>query len=212
MNQKREKGPLRGVYLITNTELQQQFSHAELARQAVEAGVRLVQYRDKQASGHEALAQVREITKVTRSSNTLCIVNDRCDWALAGGADGVHLGQEDLPAAPARRVLGDDTMIGRTAATLEEALQAEEDGADYVALGHIFPTDTKKKEYAPRGVEMLREVCRKVSLPVVAIGGITLENAPEVIAAGADCIAVCSAVCSANHPAREAKKFVDLFA
>lgn len=202
---------LRGVYLITNTEIQDRFSHAQLARQAVEAGVRLVQYRDKQADGKTALRDIQEMESFTAPADTACIVNDRVDLALAGGADGVHLGQEDLPIGPAREIMGAQHIIGRTTSTLEEARQAEQEGADYVALGHIFETGTKQKDYPPRGLEMLGEVCRAVSIPVVAIGGITLENAPRVIEAGADCIAICSAICKAERPAREARKFVDLF-
>lgn len=202
---------LRGVYLITDTNIQQRYSHEELAEQAVEAGVKIIQYRDKQAPASEALMQVKAITVITRPSDSLFIVNDRPDIALAGEADGVHLGQEDLPISVARKIMGSDHIIGGTSSTVEEAVMVQQTGADYVALGHIFETATKKKDYPPRGLETLDLVCNAVTIPVVAIGGITLENAPEVIDAGADIIAVSSAICCAKDPYRQASKFVDLF-
>lgn len=205
------KEELSGVYLITDTYIQQRFSHIALARQAEEAGVRMIQYRDKQATGREALADIETVTSKLKDSQLSFIVNDRTDYALAGGADGVHLGQDDLPVAAARSLLGDEKIIGGTSSTVEEALQVEEQGADYVAVGHIFETETKKKDYPPRGLETLQKVCEAVSVPVVAIGGITLLNAPSVIRAGADIIAVSSAICGAEDPCRKAEEFVHLF-
>lgn len=202
---------LRGLYLITDTTIQQRFTHQQLARQALEAGVQMIQYRDKKKSGREILSEVRDIAELTADEEIKFIVNDRADFALSGNADGVHLGQDDLPISAAREILGNDKIIGGTSSTPEEALQVEQEGADYVALGHIFETTTKKKEYPPRGLETLREVCSAVSIPVVAIGGITLENAPRVIEAGADIIAVSSAICTAEDPVQQARKFVDLF-
>lgn len=202
---------LHGVYLITDAEIQQQFTHVELAEQAVEAGVQLIQYRTKKTGGRQALKEIRAIADRTGPSRTVFVVNDRPDYALAGGADGVHLGQNDLPIPAARKLLGKEKVIGGTSSTVEEALQVEQDGADYVALGHIFETATKKKAYPPRGLDLLRKVCDAVSIPVVAIGGITLQNAPVVIEAGADIIAVSSAICAAENPRRQAEKFVGLF-
>lgn len=206
------KQDLSGVYLITDTNIQRRFSHMALAEQAQKAGVRLIQYRDKQATGREALADIEAMVSKLRDSRASFIVNDRTDYALAGGADGVHLGQDDLPIAAARSLLGSGKIIGGSSSTVEEALQVERQGADYVAVGHIFETDTKQKEYPPRGLETLRKVCGTVDIPVVAIGGITLENAPDVIGAGADIIAVSSAICTAGDPFQKAKEFVRLFA
>lgn len=202
---------LSGVYLITDTSIQSRFTHLELTKMAVEAGVQLVQYRDKKATARQALAEIEEISKITREAETKLIVNDRADLALAGGADGVHLGQEDLPITAARSVLGEEKLIGGTSSTREVALQVQENGADYVALGHIFETNTKQKGYPPRGLDILREVADAVSIPLVAIGGITLRNAPRVIEAGADIIALSSAICAVNDPLKAAKKFVALF-
>lgn len=202
---------LSGVYLITDTHIQQRFSHIALAEQAQKAGVKMIQYRNKQATGREALADIEVIAANMKESQVSFIVNDRPDYALAGGADGVHLGQDDLPIEAVRSLLGDKKIIGGTSSTVEEALEVEQRGADYVALGHIFETETKQKDYPPRGLETLQEVCDAVSIPVVAIGGINLLNAPSVIGAGADMIAVSSAICTAEDPFRKAKEFVRLF-
>lgn len=170
----------------------------------------MIQFRDKELTAGEALSHVRTMAEMTAGSGTDFIVNDRPDLALAGGADGVHLGQNDLPIPVARRLL-DGMIVGGTSSTVEEAVEVEREGADYVALGHIFKTRTKQKPYAPRGLDILKQVSRAVSIPVVAIGGITLENAPRVIEAGADMIAVSSAICKADDPGEAAVKLVDLF-
>jgi thiamine-phosphate pyrophosphorylase len=128
------------------------------------------------------------------------IVNDRCDVALAVGADGVHLGQEDLPLAEARAFLGREKLIGISTHNLAQALEAEAGGADYIGLGPIFPTPTKEKPDPVVGVAGLREVRARVRIPIVAIGGITARNAAEVMAAGADAVAVVSAVLAAADP------------
>lgn len=205
------KEKISGVYVITDIYIQQRFTHQELAKQAQEAGVRMIQYRDKEATGRQALAEIEAVCQILKGSQTSFIINDRADYALAGGADGVHLGQDDLPIKAARKLMGDEKIIGGTSSTVEKALRVEQQGADYVALGHIFPTQTKQKDYPPRGLDTLQEVCEAVSIPVVAIGGITLENAPDVIDAGADIIAVSSAICAADNPFRKAKEFVSLF-
>lgn len=205
------KDNLSGVYLITDTRIQQRFSHRELAEQARDAGVRLIQYRNKQATGREALTDIKTIVSDLKGSQVSFIVNDRADFAMAGGADGVHLGQDDLPVEAARSLMGNEKIIGGSSSTVHEAREMERHGADYVALGHIFETETKKKEYPPRGLDMLRKVCDAVSIPVVAIGGITLENAPKVLQAGADIIALSSAICTAEDPFHKAKEFVRLF-
>jgi thiamine-phosphate pyrophosphorylase len=202
---------LQGVYLITDTQIQDQYSHVELADIAFKAGVQLVQYRDEQVTDRQARQEVQAIAALDSKEDSLLIVNDRMDLAMAGGADGVHLGQDDLPIPVARELLGDEMVIGGTSSNLEEAKAVEEAGADYVALGHIYETSTKQKEYAPRGLSTLRQVEQEVSVPLVAIGGITHNRAPEVIAAGADMLAVSSAICASAEPCKAASKFVDLF-
>lgn len=202
---------LKGIYLITDTETQSAYSHLELADAAFQAGVQMVQYRGKTDTDRQALHTIRQIAALESKKESLLMVNDRPDLAKVGEADGVHLGQGDLPIPTARKILGQEMIIGGTASNLEEARQVEADEADYVALGHIFPTSTKQKEYKPRGLEMLQEVQQAISIPLVAIGGITLQNAPDVIAAGADILAVSSAICQAEVPFSAARQLVRLF-
>lgn len=202
---------LKGVYLVTDTEKQQRFSHTELAEMGVRAGVRLIQYRDKNATPRHALEEIRKISQITSGTESLFIVNDRPDLAMAGDADGVHLGQDDLPIPAARDIMGTTMMIGGSSSTVEEAMQVERDGVDYVAFGHVFETGTKQKDYPPRGLEVLEEVANEVTIPLVAIGGITIGNALRVLEAGADIIAVSSAVCGSRDPEKAARELVDLF-
>ena len=129
------------------------------------------------------------------------IVNDRCDVAVAVGADGVHLGQDDAPLADARGIVGPGKLIGISTHNLEQAIAAERGGADYIGFGPVFQTTTKEHPDPVVGVEGLREVRRSIRIPIVAIGGITAKNAADVRAAGADCCAVVSAVLSAPDPA-----------
>ncbi|MDX1637976.1 MAG: thiamine phosphate synthase, partial [Balneolaceae bacterium] len=148
---------LHGVYLVTDTTIQDRFTNVQLARMAIEAGVQMIQYRNKQGTAREAIAEIREIAEITSGTHTTFIVNDRGDLALAGNADGVHLGQDDLPIPAARAILGENIIIGGTSSTPEEALQVQQAGADYVALGHIFETTTKRKGYPPRGLDTLNK-------------------------------------------------------
>lgn len=201
----------QGIYLITDTQMQDRYSHVALADAAYRAGVKMVQYRAKDIPDRKALKQIRAITELESKKEHLLIVNDRSDLAKAGRADGVHLGQDDLPLSAARKVLGNEPVIGGTASNLKEARQVSDAGADYVALGHIFETSTKQKDYEPRGLDTLRQVRADISGPLVAIGGITLKNAPEVINAGADILAVSSAICTADDPQFAARTLVTLF-
>jgi thiamine-phosphate pyrophosphorylase len=180
----------------------------ELAAMALEGGAGMVQLRRKNASGRELYEWAIRIQALCRSHDALFIVNDRIDIAGAMQADGVHLGQQDLPAAAARRILGPDAVIGVSASCVSEALQAREDGASYVGLGHIFPTGSKEKPLPPIGTAVIGEVAKAAGLPVVAIGGIGLEQVPKVMAAGASGIAVISAVTAAEDPAAVTRELV----
>lgn len=162
--------------------------------------------------------EARELMKIGSEIRQLCdeygarlIINDRIDLAYATDAQGVHLGQQDLPISIARNILGDQKIIGGSASTLKEAQALEAGGVDYIGFGHIYNTTTKQKNYAPRGIETLREVVRKVSLPVFAIGGITLENAGEVAETGVAGVAVSSALYSENEPINAARELATLF-
>uniref|UniRef100_A0A7C2EIY3 Thiamine-phosphate synthase n=1 Tax=Ammonifex degensii TaxID=42838 RepID=A0A7C2EIY3_9THEO len=175
----------------------------DVAREAIRGGAQIIQLREKELPARDFLASARALREVTAKAGVPLIINDRADIAAAVGADGVHLGQEDLPPAAARRLLGERAIIGVSTHSVSEALRAEKEGADYIGFGPVFPTKTKP-ECAARGVEALKEVLGQVRLPVVAIGGITPANLPQVLGAGARRVAVVSAVAGAANVAAEA--------
>ncbi|MBM4430478.1 MAG: thiamine phosphate synthase, partial [Chloroflexi bacterium] len=181
------------LYVLTDAGLSRGRSHLQVVRAAIEGGATAIQYREKQASTRCQLEEALALRRLTREAGVPFIVNDRLDVALAAEADGLHVGQDDLPATIARRWMGRDKILGVSATNLQEALQAEQDGADYLGAGPVFATPTKADAAPPMGVEGLAEICRRVSIPVVAIGGINAENAAAVIKAGADGVAVISA-------------------
>jgi thiamine-phosphate pyrophosphorylase len=199
---------LRGYYFITEAALSRAGNRHDVAS-AVAAGVRVVQYRQKQGQTRDLVAEARQLRELCR--RTLFLVNDRVDLALEVGADGVHLGQEDLPYSEARKILGPDKIIGVTVHNLAEALAAQAWGADYLGVSPIFTTATKADAGPPAGVLLLAEIRRRVSLPLVAIGGITLANAPAVIGAGADAVCAISAVVAKTDVRAEIEKFQGLF-
>jgi len=163
---------------------------------ALRAGVVWIQYREKEKSRREMYREALRLRELTLEHNATFVVNDHADIALAVEADGVHLGQEDLPLAEARRILG-ERIIGISTHSLSEALDAAAGGADYIGFGPVFPTITKNAG-EPKGVEMVREIKRHVKIPLIAIGGISLENLPIVLEAGADAVAVASAILKGN--------------
>jgi len=188
---------IAGVYLILDTESLKGRDGLEVTRIATRAGAHVVQLRDKTLPRGELLTLAENVRKVCAESGALFIVNDYLDVALASGADGLHVGQGDLPVAAARGLLPADKIVGCSAAVVEEAVRAREDGADYVAVGSIYESPSKSGTRLA-GLETLREVRHRVSLPLVAIGGINEENAAEVMEAGADAVAVISAVLGAG--------------
>jgi thiamine-phosphate pyrophosphorylase len=153
----------------------------------------VLQLRLKRTGAREAVGVAREVVALCRAEGVPCIINDRVDWALLSGADGAHVGQEDLPVEEARRLLGPGRLLGATVRNLEELLRARQAGADHVGLGPVFPTSTKQVPAAPLGLEGLAAVCAQAPLPVVAIAGIHGGNIADVAAAGAHCAAVVSA-------------------
>jgi thiamine-phosphate pyrophosphorylase len=171
-----------------------------LAEDALRGGAAMIQLRHKTASGSQLFSWAVEIRKRCHHYQALCIINDRVDIALASKADGVHLGQQDMPARAARKLLGEMRIIGVSASSPEEALQAEQDGANYIGFGHIYPTSSKLKNFLPLGPEILQKTAALVSLPIIAIGGINKENAASLISFGASGIAVISAVSRADDP------------
>jgi thiamine-phosphate pyrophosphorylase len=171
-------------------------SEAEAARQVIQGGARVIQLRDKHRSKRELLPVARELKQICAETGVLFIVNDYVDLALATDADGVHLGQNDLPVHLAREIMSLDKIIGCSARTVELALKAEEEGADYIGVGSIYSSPTKPGAEVI-GLGRLHQIKEAVSLPIVALGGINESNISEVIKAGADCVAVIDAVLNA---------------
>ena len=167
----------------------------DMTKEVLDAGVKWVQYRDKESDRYTLFETATRLRELTRQAGACFVMNDYPDIAAAVEADGVHLGQEDMPLAEARRVLGKGKVIGISTHSIEEALEAERAGADYIGFGPIFTTDTKDAG-SPRGTDLLVLVRQKVSIPVVAIGGITPDGLPIVMKAGAQAVAVASAILS----------------
>jgi thiamine-phosphate pyrophosphorylase len=199
---------IRGYYFITDAGLSRAGNLHDV-KNALAAGVKIVQYRDKREDSRGFFQEALRLRKLCRGITFL--VNDRVDIALAVGADGVHLGQQDLPYAAARRLLGRKRIIGLSVNGLQQAKEAERLGADYLGVGPIFSTRTKEDAGLPTGVGLIRQIKKNVALPLAAIGGINLENAPEVIASGADCICAVSAVVAAADSKKAMRKFQALF-
>lgn len=189
-----------GLYLITGTYPELGRGHMDIARAALEGGADTLQIREKDAGRPEVLRIALEMRDLLDKSGSECLllVNDLIDVAIESQADGVHVGQEDLDAGAARSMCGPAMLLGVSASSVEEAKKAEEEGADYLGVGPIFATPTKPDAGAPIGLEGLREIRETVELPLVAIGGINEDNAGWVFEAGADGIAVISAVATAK--------------
>jgi thiamine-phosphate pyrophosphorylase len=193
--------PIGRLHLITNATLQQRWSHLELARLAVTAGADVVQYREKSAPTRRMLEEALAIQQACRRKGVKLIVNDRVDVALAADASGVHLGDEDLPIALARGLLGPHRIIGSSADSAAEANARRADGADYAGIGPIFPTGSKSDAGAVLGLDRLRTEVQAAEIPLIAIGGITQENVASVMAKGVHGVAILSAFCCADDPA-----------
>jgi len=185
------------LYPITDTRLSG-LTHAEQVERLAAGGATIVQLREKLASPREFYDAAREAMRVARALGVRLIINDRVDIALAVGADGVHLGQDDLPPQRARELVGPDRIVGYSTHNVEQALEANSTPVDYLAIGPIFQTTTKEKADPVVGLEMIRELKSRLTKPLVAIGGITLETAPAVINAGADSVAVISDLYAGN--------------
>jgi thiamine-phosphate diphosphorylase len=181
------------LYAITDTELSN-CTHVEIVERLLAGGARLIQLRDKEASAREMFEAAQACVKLTRAAGATLLINDRVDIALATDADGVHLGQDDLTVAEARALLGPQKIIGVSTHSLAQVEAALVTSANYIAVGPIFPTTTKANPDPVVGLELLRQARTLTSLPLVAIGGITLDTAAEVVGAGADSVAVISAL------------------
>ena len=173
----------------------------------MESGVRWVQYREKKKTKREMLSEALMIREISKKFDACFIVNDHADIALAADADGVHLGQDDLPLGEARKIMG-NRIIGISTHNLSEALEAERGGADYIGFGAVFHTSTKEAG-APKGVDALKHIKDSVGIPVIAIGGIKADNALSVFASGCDGIAISSGLLEGNIP-ENAKRFLSI--
>ena len=188
------------LHVITDTTLQSQFTHAELAELVIEGGADTVQFRQKQGTTRELIAVAQSMQAICEQHKVPLIVNDRADIALAVGATGTHFGQDDMPVSIGRRILPTETIIGASARTEEKILEAITEGADYIGFGPIYGTTSKPDAEMAKGLERLRRMCDIAACPVIAIGGITVQTAADVIRAGAHGIAVISAVCVHSEP------------
>jgi thiamine-phosphate pyrophosphorylase len=181
---------------------------AETARKLIGAGVEVLQYRAKKAPAKEMLASARELAGGARAGGARFFVNDRPDVAYLAGADGVHVGQDDLGVEEVRRVVGPDAWVGLSTHNIEQVEKALRSSADYIAVGPIFATTSKANPDAVVGLELIRRARRLTERPIVAIGGITLERARGVIEAGADSVAVISDVLGAENPADRVRQYL----
>jgi thiamine-phosphate pyrophosphorylase len=198
------------LYLVTDRELMRAPSLESAVEQAVAGGATLVQLREKTASSREFYDTAVRIKAITDARGVPLIINDRVDIALAIDAAGVHVGQEDIPAADVRRILGPDKLLGVSAATLAEALRAQEDGADYLGVGAMYSTGTKADANFTT-LDELKRIRAAVGLPIVAIGGINKSRVPDFAGTGIDGLAVVSAVISAPDIAKAARELKALF-
>jgi len=200
---------LPGLYVIIDTKaLIKGRSHIDVASQAIQGGAKTIQLRDKLQSKKELLPIAQQLKNLCAGHDVLFIVNDYLDLALATDADGLHLGQNDLPLAVVRRLLPTDKILGCSTTTVNQAINAESEGADYIAIGSIYPT-TSKEAVEIVGLDRLRQIRQAVTLPLVAIGGITKDNVAEVMAAGADSVAVISAIVQAKDVEEAAREIAE---
>ena len=188
------------LHVITDTTLQSQYTHAQLAELAIAGGADTVQFRQKIGTTRELVRTAQEMQAICAQNGVPLIINDRADIALAVGAKGVHFGQDDMPVTIGRRILPAETIIGASARTEEKILAAISEGADYIGFGPIYGTTSKRDAETAKGLARLRRMCEIAACPVIAIGGITIDTAAEVIRAGAHGIAVISAVCAHPEP------------
>lgn len=200
-----------GIYLITDRDILKGRDLIKSLEEAISGGVTLVQLREKNATSLEFYKLAVEVRKTTLEHNIPLIINDRLDIAIAVDADGVHLGQEDLPVFVARKIWGQDKIIGASTANLKEALKAQEEGANYIGVGALFPTDTKINTRKVT-LDEIKNIKQKVSIPVVGIGGINEDNIKSVADTGVDGVALVSAILDGNNIAERARKlYKDFF-
>jgi thiamine-phosphate pyrophosphorylase len=195
-------------YLVTYSSVSRNGTFSDV-KNAVDAGCKIIQYREKNKSTREMVKEAKKLKQICEGK-AIFLVNDRIDVALAVGADGVHIGQNDLSVEDARQLLGSDKIVGLTVHNVKEALEAEEMGADYVGLAPIYNTDTKANSGISCGVEMISKVRKNIGLPIVAVGGINKKNVKEVILKGADGVVSVSAVLGSDDVKKEVGDFIKI--
>ena len=187
------------LYLVTDRSLARGRSSLEVVKAAINGGVSCVQLREKECSTREFIAEALALKETLQQYGVPLLINDRVDVALAVEADGVHLGQSDMKIADARRILKPHMIVGISAESVADAEQAEKEGADYIGISPVFATGSKTDTALPLGLEGVQQIREKVKVPLVGIGGINVNNGADVIAQGADGIAVVSAIVSADN-------------
>jgi len=196
------------VYLVTDTDMCPRENLLTVVGEAIRGGVTTVQLREKDISTREFYAEALALKKLCGENNVPLIINDRVDIALAVDADGIHIGQSDMPIAVARRILGENKIIGLSAGNVTEALEAVRGGADYLGVGAVFHTATKK-DAKDVGIDMLRRVRAAAPIPIVGIGGINTENIDKLFGIGIDGVAVVSCIMASENPYAAAKTLSD---
>lgn len=214
MTQRSKMKSIGRLHVLTDFHFQQGLSHAQLAEKAIAGGADTIQFREKYAPVRHTLYSAERTAAVCHREGVLLIVDDRLDVAQAAGAGGLHLGQQDLPVSRARQVLPPGFVLGATATNLEQARLAQEEGADYIGFGPVFPTRSKDSPASVKGLTVLASVCAALSIPVIGIAGITPERVRPVLAAGAWGVAVMSAIVLDKDPTDATRRFrreIDLF-
>ena len=200
---------VKGLYAVIDTQALKGRSHLEITRQVIQGGAKIIQLRDKISTKKDLLPIAQSLKNLCAEKGALFIINDNLDIALAVGADGLHIGQKDLPVKVARKLAPIDMLIGCSVFNTEQAQQAVNDSADYVAVGAIYPTPSK--DTVVLGLEPLKTIKKAVSVPVVAIGGININNVVAIKRAGADAIAVIGAILGAGSPEQAARELINKF-
>lgn len=198
------------LYLVTDRSFLTDIPLEKAVEAAIKGGVTAVQLREKNISTRDFIDIASALKKITSYYNIPLFINDRVDIALAIDADGIHLGQSDMPLLTARKILGEHKLIGISAENLTEAREAEENGADYVGIGTVFYTSTKSDINMPIGINGLKEICSNVSIPKIAIGGINRSNISDVISCGADGAAVISAILGEENIEEASRRLMNI--
>ena len=198
------------VYLVTDRRNKTDEEFLNIIEEAIKGGTTIVQLREKTASTKEFYDLALKVKEITSRYGVPLLINDRIDIALAVGSEGVHIGQDDMPADIAREIIGEDKILGVSASTVEEAKKAEIDSADYIGSGAVFPTSTKDDADSV-SKEELKEIVDSIDIPVVAIGGITVENASTLKGSGIAGVSVVSAIMSAEDPKEASEKLKEIY-